>query len=312
METQGLLEGLRRGETRALARLISLVEDRMPGYRALIDEVYSCTGKAYHLGITGPPGVGKSTLVDRLIPLYREEGKRVGVLACDPTSPFSGGALLGDRIRMQALRGDEGVFIRSLATRGSLGGLAGAVPEAAILLEAAGYELIVFETIGVGQAEIDVVEAADAVVVVLTPQSGDAIQALKAGLMEIADIFVVNKADQGEADRAVQTLKLTLQPLEEEAWVPPVIKTVASSGEGISELKEALERHRDFLGDEGLRRRRHARLRALIQRAVEEELSKELWDDEGERLLTEQIEMVLAGGRGPFRAAEEIRRRLNR
>jgi LAO/AO transport system kinase len=310
MEIQGLLEGLRQGELRALAKLISLVEDRLPGYRTLIDEVYPHAEQAYHLGITGPPGVGKSTLVDRLIPLYREEGKRVGVLACDPTSPFSGGALLGDRIRMQGLRDDEGVFIRSLATRGSLGGLAKVIPEAALLLEAAGYELIVFETIGVGQAEIDIVEAADSVVVVLTPQSGDAIQALKAGLMEIADVFVVNKADQAEAERAVQTLQLALQPLEEVAWAPPVLKTVASRGEGIAELKAEIDRHRKFLGEEGLRGRRSARLRALIQRAVEEELSRELWDERGERLLAEQIERVLQGESGPFSAAEEILRKL--
>ncbi len=309
-----LIEELLHGNPRALARLISWIEDREPGWERIIDEIHPHTGRAYRLGITGPPGAGKSTLVDRLVPLFRQEGRRVGILACDPTSPFSGGAVLGDRVRMHSLRDDEGVFIRSLATRGSLGGLSEVAHEAAWLLEAAGYELILLETIGVGQVEVDILEAADTIVLVVVPQSGDAIQALKAGLMEIADVFVVNKADQGEADLAVQALHLALRPGPGGAsgvWIPPILKTVASRGEGLDLLKEALDRHREFLGEEGLKKRRQARLQAFIQRVVEEELKRELWDERGQAWLNKQIEEIFQGKSGPFRAAQEIRRRLS-
>ena len=309
--TDVLVEALLEGEPRALAKLISLVEDRGPGYEAVIDALYPYTraGRAYRLGITGPPGAGKSTLVDRLVPRFRREGKRVGILACDPTSPFSGGAVLGDRVRMQSLRDDEGVFIRSLATRGSLGGLSEMAHEVSVLLEAAGYEVIVFETIGVGQVEIDVMASADTVVVVLTPQSGDAIQALKAGLMEIADVFAMNKADQPEADRAAQALQLALRPdMTEEMWIPPILKISALQDEGIERLKDAIERHREHLGEEGLRTKREDRLRAFLRRIVEEELRRRLWDASGTALLDAQIERIVRGEQGPFRAARELLR----
>jgi len=308
-----LTDDLRKGDPRALAKLISYVEDRQHDYPLLLDEIYPRTGGAFRLGITGPPGAGKSTLIDKLVPLFRKEDRQVGLLVCDPTSPFSGGALLGDRIRLRSLRDDEGVFIRSLATRGSLGGLATMAYEVSLLFEAAGYDLVIFETIGVGQVEVDVVRAADTVVVVLTPQSGDAIQALKAGLMEIADIFVVNKADQGGADQAVQALRLTLQSAEaEKAWVPPIVKTAASTGEGLEELKEAIVRHREFLEGGELEERRRMRLRAFVRRLVEEELRKEIWDSRGERLLTEGLEEIAQGRSGPFRLARWLLGALKR
>lgn len=310
--TDALVEALLEGDPRALAKLITLVEDRSPGYEAVVDALYPhthTTRRAYRIGITGPPGAGKSTLVDRLVPRFRAEGKRVGILACDPTSPFSGGAVLGDRVRMQSLRDDEGVFIRSLATRGSLGGLSEMAHEVSVLLEAAGYDVIVFETIGVGQVEIDVMESADTVVVVLTPQSGDAIQALKAGLMEIADIFAMNKADQPEADRAAQALQLALRPdMTEEMWIPPILKISALQDEGIERLKEEIERHRKHLGEAGLKEKREERLRAFLRRIVEEELRRRLWDPTGEALLDAHVEGIFRGEQGPFRAARELLR----
>ncbi len=311
MKTRELIAGLLQGDPRALAKLISLIEDREPGFSSIIDEVYPHTGRAYRIGITGPPGAGKSTLVDKLVPFFRKEGREVGILACDPTSPFSGGALLGDRVRMQGLYSDGGVFIRSLATRGSLGGLSEVAYEVSLLLEAAGYDLIFFETIGVGQVEVDIIEAADTVVVVVVPQSGDAIQALKAGLMEIADVFVVNKADQEGAEFAVQSLQLALRPEESSsAWIPPIVKTVATGGEGVDRLKEALNRHRGLLGGEGLRQRHLSRLRRFIQRVVEEQLKRELWDEHGQEMLARQVERILRGESGPYQIAEEIRQKL--
>lgn len=315
------VEDLLRGDVRTLAKLISLVEDREPGFREAIDATYPHAADAYRIGITGPPGAGKSTLVDRLVPRFREEGFKVGILASDPTSPFSGGAVLGDRVRMHGLIDDEEVFIRSLATRGSLGGLSRIAFEASILLEAAGHRLIIYETVGVGQAEIDVVEAADSVVVVLTPQSGDAIQALKAGLTEIADLFVVNKADQEGADRAAEALRLALHRSHAQegafeagdrgVWTPPIVQTVASDGEGIDDLKDALDGHHQFLGEAGLSAHRKARVTALVQGAVEEALRQELWDRRGQALLDEHCAEVLRGGSGPFQAADELLRALD-
>jgi LAO/AO transport system kinase len=218
--TDQLLKRFFAEDTIALAKIISLIENRAPGYQEILDALYPKTGGAYRIGITGPPGAGKSSLVDKLTPLYRAEGKKVAIIACDPTSPFSGGALLGDRIRMQDLISDDGVYIRSMATRGSLGGLAQSAHEVALALDAFGFDLILLETIGVGQVEVDIVQAADTVVLVLVPQSGDVVQAMKAGLMEIADVFCVNKADQGEADIAVKNLQ-TMLSLAMRDWVPP-------------------------------------------------------------------------------------------
>ena len=311
MAQEPLIEQLLDGNVRALAKLISTVEDRADGYRDVVDAVYAETSSSYRIGITGPPGAGKSTLVNGLAQRLRQDGSTVGILASDPTSPFSGGALLGDRVRMHDLAGDPGVFIRSLATRGGLGGLSRVTHEVSLLLEAAGYETLLYETVGVGQAEIDVVRAADSVGVVLTPQSGDAVQALKAGLMEIADLFVVNKSDQEGADRAAQALQVALRHAEG-GWTTPIVKTVASKGEGLERLQNVLAKHRESMGEDGLRQRRKNRLTTMIQAAVEDALRQELWNDDGQRRLDDACERVSSGEQGPFAAAQALRAELDR
>jgi LAO/AO transport system kinase len=226
------------GDARAVARAISLVEDGAPAGADIIRAIFQHTGHAYLVGITGPPGAGKSTLIDLLVMELRGAGQDIGVIAVDPTSPFSGGAVLGDRVRMARHASDQGVFIRSMATRGQLGGLARATADAALILDAAGKEVIVIETVGVGQDEVDIAKTADVTVVVLVPGTGDEVQALKAGIMEIADIFVVNKADREGADRLVQSIaaNLALQAFEPGEWRPPILKTVATTGEGVPEV----------------------------------------------------------------------------
>lgn len=305
MTTEYLLQRFFAQDIIALAKVISLIENRAPGYQEILEALYPKTGGAYRIGITGPPGAGKSSLVNRLTPLYRAEAKRVAILACDPTSPFTGGALLGDRIRMQDLISDDGVYIRSMATRGSLGGLAKAAQEVALALDAFGFDIIFLETIGVGQVEVDIVQAADTVVLVLVPQSGDVVQAMKAGLMEIADVFCVNKADQGEADLAVKNLQ-TMLSLAMREWVPPIVKTVATANQGMEQLKEAIEKHKVFLGEEGLQARRRERLRAFLRELIEDELRASLWDGEGVKHLESYVERVWAKELSPHRAAREL------
>ncbi len=305
MSIEQLLQRFFNHDLIALAKIISLIENRVPGYQEILDALYPKTGGAYRIGITGPPGAGKSSLIDKLTPLYRAEGKRVAILACDPSSPFTGGALLGDRIRMQDLVGDEGVYIRSMATRGSLGGLAKAAQEVALALDAFGFDIIFLETIGVGQVEVDIVQAADTVVLVLVPQSGDVVQAMKAGLMEIADVFCVNKADQGEADLAVKNLQTVLSLVMRD-WVPPIVPTVALTNQGIEKLKEAIEKHRAFLGEAGLQARRRERLRAFLRQLIEDELRASLWDGEGLKSLENQLERVWAKELSPHQAAREL------
>jgi LAO/AO transport system kinase len=267
--------GVAAGDSLSIARAISLVEDRAPAGAALLRSLASSTGRAHRLGVTGPPGAGKSTLVNALVKLLLEDGRSVGILAVDPTSPFTGGALLGDRVRMQGSAGDPRVYIRSMASRGDLGGLAAAAQDAADVLDAAGKDWIVLETVGVGQTEVEVAGAADTVVVMLHPEAGDGVQAMKAGLMEVADIFVVNKADREGAERLVRdvldTLELRRSP--EDGWRPPVLPTVAASGKGVPELLEAIGRHRDHARASGsFDRRRKERARQRIRGLVEEAL----------------------------------------
>ncbi|MBU7024800.1 MAG: methylmalonyl Co-A mutase-associated GTPase MeaB [Theionarchaea archaeon] len=247
-----LVDRLLAGDRRACARLITLVENETPESKQALKQIYPYTGKAHVIGVTGPPGAGKSSLVDKLTRYYREQGKTVGIIAVDPSSPFTGGALLGDRIRMQERATDPGVFIRSMGTRGHMGGLALTTKDAVKILDAFGKDIILVETVGTGQDEIDIIRAADTVLVVTMPSLGDDIQAIKAGILEIGDIFVVNKADLDYADKAVLELDMMLDFNAGKGWRPPVVRTVANMGEGIEELAEAIQTHMDYLKKEGL------------------------------------------------------------
>jgi LAO/AO transport system kinase len=296
------------GDPRAVARAITLIEDDSPAGADLIRRVFSSTGRAYLVGVTGPPGAGKSTLVDRLIAEIRATDHTVGVVAVDPTSPFSGGAILGDRVRMQAHAGDQGVFIRSMATRGNLGGLARATSEAALVLDAAGKDIVLIETVGVGQDEVDIVRTADVSIVTLVPGAGDDVQALKAGIMEIADIFVVNKADREGADRTIGSIEamLSLQSFGATDWRPPIVKTEATTGKGVRELLEAVDRFRAHTtGSQGSRRRARAEWRVrelLAERFIQHVERRVLTDGEFERTLTR----IAAREIDPYTAVEEI------
>jgi LAO/AO transport system kinase len=244
---------LRSGDARALARAISMVENRAPGRLELLKALFPHTGKARVIGLTGAPGAGKSTLVDQLAKHYRKENRTIGIIAVDPTSPYTGGAILGDRIRMQDHYGDPGIYIRSMATRGSLGGLARATADAATVLDASGRDLVMIETVGVGQDEIDIVRLADVTVVILVPGMGDDVQTIKAGIMEIADIFVINKSDREGAERVEREIR-ALQSLatRHDRWTPPIVKTVASDGTGTAELAEAIADYEAYLKKENL------------------------------------------------------------
>jgi LAO/AO transport system kinase len=271
------------GDVRAIARAISLIEDESPAASDLLRRIFASTGRAYLVGVTGPPGSGKSTLVDRITAELRQAAKTVGIVAVDPTSPFSGGAILGDRVRMQAHAGDAGVFIRSMATRGHLGGLARATSEVALVLDAAGKDVILIETVGVGQDEIDIVRTADVSIVTLVPGSGDEVQALKAGIMEIADIFVVNKADREGADRTVASIEanLSLQTFAPDAWRPPILKTEAITGAGVPALVATIEGFRTHTaGSQGSRRRARAefRVRELLAQRFVQHVEQEVLD----------------------------------
>jgi len=306
-----LVERFRRGDRRALARALSWVENQRDGFERLLHALHQGPGKAYRVGITGPPGAGKSTLTEKYAMLRREAGERIGILAVDPSSPFTGGALLGDRIRMQELTLDEGTFIRSMASRGRLGGLATTSLEAADLLEAFGFERIVHETVGVGQTERDVVAAADTTVVVLVPESGDAIQAMKAGLMELADVFVVNKADRPGADRLERALEATLGlKAEREGWTPPIVRCVATEDKGIDALDEAIEAHREHGRETGaLAGKRKRRAAERVEGLVARRLERIVWEERGGRaVLEEATDRIAAGEETPYAVADAILR----
>ena len=297
-----ITDGIRAGDSRALAKAISLVEREDSEAEAILAELYASTGRARIIGITGSPGAGKSTLVAALAKHYRKQQKRIGIVAVDPTSPFSGGAILGDRIRMAELYTDRGVFIRSMATRGFMGGLARATNDAVDLLDAAGFDIVLVETVGVGQDEVDVIRTVQTNVVVLVPGMGDDIQAIKAGLMEIGDIFVVNKADRPGADRTVNDVTVMMSLAEEHgAWIPPIVKSVALRGEGIAELDEALQKHLEFLRESGeLDRRNRERVRIRIETLLKEKFMGRLPDYE------KILDDVVGKRNDPHHAAENI------
>jgi len=295
------------GDRVAVARAISLVENELPDGETLLHDLFPHTGRAYRIGITGPPGAGKSTLTNKLALHYRREGRTVGVLAVDPTSPFTGGAVLGDRVRMHDVELDAGVFIRSMASRGSLGGLSKTTAEAADVLDAAGMDLILMETVGVGQSELDIARAADTTIVVLVPESGDAVQAMKAGLMEIADVFVMNKSDRSGADQAMQALITILGLRERTAPAPPVLATVAPEGKGVDDVADAVRVHRESLqAHGGLLQKRRERLENRITELVVGRVRKQLWTPERRALLQRGTDEIIRGTRTPYDVAHEL------
>lgn len=336
-----LLADFESGKAAALARAVSIVENHRPGYDQLMSALHPKIGKARRLGITGPPGAGKSTMTSVLVKQLREQRKTVGVVAVDPTSPFTGGALLGDRVRMEAVSLDPGVFIRSMATRGSLGGLSAVTGEVADVLDAFGFDIVLIETVGVGQSELDIARNADSTVVVLVPEAGDSIQTLKAGVMEIADTYVVNKSDRPGADRLRNDIQLmlglrvtsgagapvpahhgvdlkNLNPLRAareaaknetgDEWVPPVLQTIAAKEEGVSLVIEALDKHFNYLESTGLlSERRRGRLRDRVMAIVERRVKSRLWNDPATNAwLDERLEAMEEGALTPFDVADTL------
>lgn len=310
VDVPALVAQAREGRPRAVARLISLVEGASPQLREVMAALAPLTGGAYVVGLTGSPGVGKSTSTSALVTAYRKAGKRVGVLAVDPSSPFSGGALLGDRVRMSEHASDPGVYIRSMATRGHLGGLAWAAPQAIRVLDAAGCDVVLVETVGVGQSEVEIASQADTSVVLLAPGMGDGIQAAKAGILEIGDVYVVNKADRDGADATARELNHMLGLGESRGpgdWRPPIVKTVAARGEGVDEVVEALEKHRAWMEERGvLAERRRARAAHEVETIAVTALRERIGDLHGDRRLDTLAERIVAGETDPYAAADEL------
>ncbi len=313
-DLQSLIDALRAGDTRALARAISAVENRAPGSHELLKALFHHTGKARIIGLTGAPGAGKSTLVDQLAHHYRSQQKTVGIIAVDPTSPYSGGAILGDRIRMQRHFSDPGIYIRSMATRGSLGGLARATADVCTVLDASGRDLILIETVGVGQDEVDIVRLADITVVILVPGMGDDVQTIKAGIMEIADIFVINKSDRDGAENVEREIR-AMQSLSarSDRWTPPIVKTIASEGKGIGELAIAIAHYEDYLKKEDLLLKKSAqnwreRLIEMLRDATLERVHAAVGDGELARFAGE----IAGHRRDPYSLLEELLGRLGK
>ena len=304
-----LIEEFRAGSRVALARVITQVENQTDGFEDILREIHGSRAQTWRIGVTGPPGAGKSTTIERLAALFREEDSSVGILAVDPSSPFSGGALLGDRVRMSDLNLDSGVFIRSVATRGNAGGLTATTGEILHVLEAFGFDVLIVETVGVGQSELDVASQADSTVVILVPESGDGIQILKAGLLEIADILVVNKSDRPGADALSSDIREALEMrTKDEKWAVRLVETTASEGVGIGDLKEALEAHRDHLlscgGLEAARRRRvREHVRQIARRRLEERLERTISEMDD---YDELIDRVVTAQESPYRLAERL------